>query len=288
MIHTLRDGDRRVGLERPLMRFRPPAGARIAVCAAAFATTVAATHSVRAAGLPDDTYKALPCRPTVACTADIVPAGALEFEVGWLRKTSPAPLTQTLPALLKLSLSDALQLQLASNTVFVHAQGETRALDDGAIGMKLRVVHQAEAMPAIAFSLAATAEKLGDDTARGAAFIAYVTKDVGPLHFDLNLGANAARLRGATDTQPWAALALSTELPKGFGAMVEGYVFRDATPFAQKDAGILSALVHSPAPWLIVDAGADVALFTSTRSYNVFVGGTIILAALWGGPPAGR
>jgi hypothetical protein len=269
------------------MRPRLRAAARTVAACAAFAAAVAAPHLASAAGLPDDTYKALPCRPTVACTADIVPAGALELEVGWLRRASPAPLTQTLPALLKLSLSDALQLQLASNTVFVHAPGETRALDDGAIGLKLRVVHQAEAMPAVAFSLAATAQNLGDDTARGAAFIAYVTKDFGPLHFDLNLGANAARLRGATDTQPWAALALSTELPKGFGAMIEGYVFGDATPFAQKDAGLLWALVQSPAPWLIVDAGADVALFTSTRSYNVFVGATIILAALWGGPPAG-
>jgi hypothetical protein len=79
-----------------------------------------------------------------------------------------------------------------------------------------------------------------------ALFIAYVTKDFGPLHADLNLGENVWRLEGDPRPQHWVALALSMNLPPPFGVMAEGYYFTNASPVATRDGGFLFAIDHSP------------------------------------------
>ena len=66
-----------------------------------------------------------------------------------------------------------------------------------------------------------------------------------------------------------------------FQVMLEGYVFSDAAPVASRDAGILFAVSQTLAPWLVIDEGADLALFRSTRSYSLFVGFTVIPIVLW-------
>jgi hypothetical protein len=68
------------------------------------------------AAFPTETDKALPCGPTIACTADIVPAGTMEVEAGVLRRSLPAGSAQwTFPFLLKQSVASWLQLQVGSN-----------------------------------------------------------------------------------------------------------------------------------------------------------------------------
>jgi hypothetical protein len=110
---------------------------------------------------------------------------------------------------------------------------------------------------------------------------AYVTKDVGWVHADLNVGANAWRLDGAPLPQAWWALAVSIDLPDPLGAMVEGYYFTDAAPIAPRDGGFLFAISHNPRPWLMFDFGGDVGWFPSTRAYSVFVGMSVVPALLW-------
>jgi hypothetical protein len=114
-----------------------------------------------------------------------------------------------------------------------------------------------------------------------ASFTGYVTKDIGPLHADLNVGANAWGLDASPRSQGFVALALSTSLPPPFGVMAEGYYFSDASPLAARDGGILFALSHSPRRWLVFDFGGDVGLFRETRAYSVFVGMSVVPAVLW-------
>ena len=38
---------------------------------------------------------------------------------------------------------------------------------------------------------------------------------------------------------------------------------------------------ETPVPWLVLDQGADLALFRDTRSFSLFVGVTIVPAVFW-------
>lgn len=226
---------------------------------------------------------ALPCRPTIACTADIVPSGTFELEAGYLyRRLAHDRNQSSLPFLLKLSLTDELQLQLGSNgPTFGTAQSY---FDDVIAGLKLRLVRQGPRMPAIAVSAEVsvpTAEAMGYLRTYDALLTAYVTKDLAWLHADWNAGLSVWRFDGTPLTQVWTALALSVPLGRGFGAMLEGYVFSDASPVSPRDAGILSAVSYQPRKWLVIDAGPDIGLEHSTRVASAFVGVTIDPVALW-------
>ncbi len=63
----------------------------------------------------NDNRKALPCRPTVACTADIVPPGSFELETGYLFRKLRSPIVQhSVPFLAKLTLAEWMQLQVGA------------------------------------------------------------------------------------------------------------------------------------------------------------------------------
>ena len=76
------------------------------------AASVAPIAPMQAATLPDGTFHALPCRPSIACTADIVPTGMVELEVGYLFRKAPDGLQHQTPFLLKLTLADWVQAQV--------------------------------------------------------------------------------------------------------------------------------------------------------------------------------
>jgi hypothetical protein len=235
--------------------------------------------------LPGDT-RTLPCRPTIACTADLVPPGALELEGGVLfRRIDSSGRQWTFPFLAKLTFIEWAQLQLGSNGYSL-ARGNVPAqyLDDVTAGVKFHLVDQGQVAPS--FSLSATASI---PTFRGRGYLrtydaliaAYGTKDIGPLHADFNVGANIWRIDGEPRPQEWIALALSTNLPAPYGIMGESYYFTDASPVAVRDGGFLFAINHSPRPWLTFDFGGDVGMFPSTRAYSVFVGMSIVPVLLW-------
>jgi hypothetical protein len=249
--------------------------------------------------LPDARYKTLPCRPTIACTADLVTPGAFELETGYLSRRidtsarSCCARQLTFPFLAKLTLARWVQLQVGSNgyTVTRVARGGIPAQfqDDITLGLKLHLLDQSEYAPAVALSGTASIPTVaGEGYLRtyDALFTAYVTKDVGPLHADLNGGLNVWRLDGIPLPQGFAALALSTTLgcfwPEGsWGLMAEGYVFSDASPVASRDGGVLFAVNHAPREWLMFDVGGDIGFFPSTRAYSVFVGMTVVPVVLW-------
>jgi hypothetical protein len=117
--------------------------------------------------------------------------------------------------------------------------------------------------------------------APGVQLAAYASKDFGPVHIDLNGGLNLWRLGDQPAAQPWAALAVTVELPRGFGVMGEFYGFGDGGLAAPRDAGFLSALSYGPRPWVAFDLGTDVGLVRDVRGFSVFAGLTAIPAALW-------
>lgn len=226
---------------------------------------------------------ALPCRPTIACTADIVHAGTAEVEAGYIyRRLAHGVNQSSTPFLIKLSLTDWIQVQLGSNGM-TYAGGDT-FFDDIEVGLKARVLRQSDHVPAVSISALAsvpTFAATGYQRTYDLLATLYVTKDVSWLHTDFNVGYSAWRLEGSPLSQAWTALAFSVPLDHHVGAMLEGYLFSDAAPLQPPDAGVLAAVSYQPRPWLVLDAGPDVALEHATRILSAFVGMTIIPVELW-------
>lgn len=226
---------------------------------------------------PDEEFVALPCRPTVACTADIVGAGMLEIEAGYLARKADG-LTHTTPFVVKYSLFSWMQLQVGGNGgVFVE---DTRRFDDIWVLGKFRLLTQDDTRPSLALSAALQVPTSDPSDSyqpnTSALFQVYVTKEKGIVHGDVNLGFNVLRVQDQPLLQLWAALAVSVALPHSFTVMGELYGFSDAPPVAQKDAGLLFAVAWAPRPWLVFDVGGDLGLIREVRSFSGFAGLTII------------
>jgi hypothetical protein len=258
-------------------------GAGCLVVAGAF---LAVHRDAWAASPPGDGTTSLPCRPTIACTADIVKPGLFELETGMLFRRFAGARQWSFPFLAKLSLASFAQLQIGSNGYTAQFDGTpARYFDNVNAGLKVHLIDQRRLLPSLSISGAASAPALqqqeGFRPAVDAFLVAYITKDLGPLHADLNLGANDWGMDSTPRAQEWVALALSMALPSPFGLMIENYYFTDAAPFAGRDGGCLFALSMSPRPWLVFDFGGDVGYFPSSRAYSTFVGMTIVPVRLW-------
>lgn len=226
----------------------------------------------------------LPCRPTIACTAQIEAPGVLVLEAGYLRKDLAGGTQHSVPFLLKLSLDERLQLQLGSNgPTFADGSISQRFHDDLTLGAKLRLLRTDET----ALSVSATASlpipalQTGYQKTYDMLLAALLSREL-PLLVtaDLNLGLNVWRLERAPLVQPWAALSLNHPLPLGLTGTAEIYRFRSALPVAARDAGVLFALAWQAADWLVLDGGGDLGLLSAARSLSVFAGFTLTPARL--------
>jgi hypothetical protein len=244
------------------------------------------------AGGTDDGMKVLPCRPTISCSADIVPTGALEIEVGYAaRRVRPDGFFHVQPLLLKLTVLRWLQVQVGTNG-YVFTSGDVskslQYIDDVSIGLKTHFVDQGALTPSLAASAALSIPTpYRNDTfpfAYDASFWAYASKDVGPVHVDLNGGINLWQFDiDQRSVQPFISLAASVALPLGLGAMAEGYWFDDGGPIALRDSGLLVAASYGPSRRVLFDAGIDWSFVPTTRTYTLFAGVTFIPVRLWGG-----
>lgn len=239
----------------------------------------------RAASAPDDSFRSRPCRPTVACTADIVAPGHVEVELGYLMRRGEEVAHST-PFLIKVSLFPWLQLQAGgAGGVFV---GETQRFEDMFLLGKLVLTSQTAALPAVSFSGAVSMPTASTVAVEGAPpnyntlFQLYITKEKGIVHGDLNLGLNLYQVnQEAVPMQLWAALAVSVGLPQSFTVTGELYAMNAAPPVAPKDGGFLVALAWAPKSYLIFDVGGDVGFFPEVRTVSVFAGLTMVPFSLY-------
>jgi hypothetical protein len=238
--------------------------------------------------LPGGRDRVLPCRPTIACTADLVPPGTFEVEAGYFYRQAGAAAQRSFPFLLKLTLDPLAQLQIGSNgyTAARGAPGLTY-FDDVTVGLKFHLADQKTLLPSLAVSAALSIpvsdEQVGYLRAHDAIFFGYASKDIGPIHADLNLALTLYRLEGPISPQGLATLALSADLIAPFGVMAEAYVISAADPAASRDGGFLFALSLQPRPWIMFDFGGDVGFFPASRAVSAFVGVTVIPAVVWRG-----
>ena len=231
----------------------------------------------------------LPCRPTIACTAELAPEGTLQLELGYLHRALGGGVAQeSVPFLVKLALLDWVEAQVSSNG-FTSANGSAPARyhDNIQLGFKASLKGRT-GLPTIGASVQLAVptpgKQLGYLKATDVLVTGYLTYILpASVEADMNLGANVFHIEGPAQVQPWAALALSRDLPLGFTAMVEGYQFARSLPYTQRDAGLLAALSWTTTDWLVIDAGGDVGLFPQSRRFSIFCGVSLASRKLWGG-----
>jgi hypothetical protein len=234
---------------------------------------------------PATDVQARPCRPTVSCTADIVSPGAFEVEAGGLFSKAPGERQAAFPVLLKQTLTPLLQLQVGSNGyTFLTGNAPAKYLDNVFVGPKLHLRDQGDIWPSLALSAQVslpTFPATGYSRSDNAFFVGYLSKDLGPVHVDWNVGIDVWRLNDSPITQEFTALALSASLPASLGLALEAYAFSDALPVAARDGGLRAALTVTARSWLVLDFGGDAGWFPSTRAYSLFFGMTIVPVVLW-------
>jgi hypothetical protein len=236
--------------------------------------------------LPDARDHALPCRPTVSCTADIATPGTFEVESGLLyEKLGGATREWSYPFLLKQTFSPLLQLQVASNGYTnIHGSTSARYLDNIDAGLKLHIRDQSDSGPSLALTAQLSVPTFQRDNylrAYDGFATAHASKDLGALHVDWNVGCDLWRIDASPRAQAFSALAFTLALPPPFSVALEGYVFSDATPIATRDGGLRAALGMTPRPWLVFDLGGDAGFFPATRAYTLFFGMTIVPVVVW-------
>jgi hypothetical protein len=243
--------------------------------------------SAWSAELPQDRDQALPCRPTVSCTADITAPGTLEVEAGFqFARLGGSAGAWSYPVLLKQTFTELVQLQVGTNgltTVLTPGRPSGQYLDNLVFGPKLHVLDQGRIQP----SLAITAQ-IGVPTFENVSLRAYdafltghVSKDFGPIHVDWNGAAYLWGINDSSTLQWFTAVAAGTSLVAPLGMAVEIYGLSNAAPLASKDGGVRVSANLTPRPWLIFDFGGDPGFFPKIRSYTLFVGLTIIPVVFW-------
>jgi hypothetical protein len=106
---------------------------------------------------PDDRAKALPCRPTVSCTAELAAPGVLELETGAIYTSVTGTRALAVPFLVKQTVASFLQLQAGSNGYTVtHGPSPMSYFDNAVFGPKVHLFDQGDARPAFALSALAS------------------------------------------------------------------------------------------------------------------------------------
>ena len=226
---------------------------------------------------------AVPNRPTIASTAEVVQSGVLELEYGFEGGDGH----QNINGLVKLGLAKWLEVRVANNPIQRDA-GVFGTGDSGA-GFKLRMISQNKKWrPTVSLLYAAilpsASHGLGLQT-YGHEVQILVSKDLGKHHFDWNEGI---QLFGRPYPQPsgydrgyFSALAWSHPLRGkwGFTAELAGTSkTNDAIP---ETMTILFAPTYSATPRLVLDAGAYFAAYGNLPRVTAFVGVTYSIVDLY-------
>ncbi|HUJ25835.1 MAG TPA: hypothetical protein VLW85_07450 [Myxococcales bacterium] len=247
--------------------------------------TLALAGAAGAAELPGPGDRVLPCRPTVACTAEISAPGQLEWEAGFQHKVGLGSRVESTPLLLKLSLTENFQLQLGTGGLTVVSGDAPASFFDASQVLGKLSFPLGEGRPTIGATAAVNLPTATLDRKRtDALFAVLVSQDVIGFHYDFNAGLNLLAVDAAAQVQGWAALSISHDLPLDLTGMIEGWHSTAAGALADRDGGFLFAAGWSPLPWVCFDVGGDVALFADGRRFSVFAGVTSAVADLWGGP----
>ncbi len=232
-----------------------------------------------------DDNRVLACRPTLACTADLVDPGTVEIEVGYqLHRTFDGANQHGTPFLAKLPLAHWIEVHLGSNG---YTYSETASyFDDIYTGSKVHLADQTAHLPSLAVTtwvFVPTVAQRGYVRTYDLLTTAHASKDEGHFHFDLTAGLEVFQLDGPRSYQPWVAFATTYALTSKLSAALEPHYFADAAPLAARDVGAMAAVEYAARTWFVID-GALVVTGWDQGAVTAMVGVSLAPARLWRDP----
>jgi hypothetical protein len=233
-----------------------------------------------------------PNRPSVSNPADLTAPGYLEIELGWTGafRSSQYRSQHTIPFLAKLALNDRIQLRLDGvplQQLRPEEGNRVSGIGDWSPGVQWKFLDQTEARPAMALAAAvklpaASARKgLGSGKADYALTL-LVSKDIEPVHLDLNVAHTwLGREEGGFDRQWLGAFAASLPVADRWTLGGEVYTFSSPTAETPRVVSTLWSLSYAYRPTVVFDLGVDVGLNRAAPDFAILAGVTVTLAKLF-------
>ncbi len=229
-----------------------------------------------------------PSRPTVASPATLTPVGYLQFENGVLYAENSQEFSSlvTITQVTKLTVHPRVQFLVAS-APFVHtglgAQKEAH-FGDVLAGAQVVLAPGAGRRPTIAVSyLGRVHESTGADIDIGTpqhALLLLASGDVAGFHYDANAFFNELTKDNVGRAQYGQTISISHPIKK---FTVAGELWHFTQPFIGGNAaGNLWAIAYPVRPYLVVDAGFNHGLSTTSTQWVAVAGFTYLLPhRLW-------
>ncbi len=238
----------------------------------------------------DDEPEANPGRPTVSTPATLTPVGYLQFETGVLGASgSPEFSTQVgFGEVIKLTVVPRLQLLAAAQPVAYstsHGMGSNNA-GDVSFGAQAVIFRGEGATPTIAVSYfhrayngAAPDLDIGSPVNSG---LLLASADVKGFHYDANAMLNELTEGPVRRAQYGQTLSISHPIAGKFS--LSGEIWHFTQPFLRGNAvGNLWAVGYTARKTLVLDAGFDHGLTSTSTQWEAFAGFTYLLPhRLWG------
>lgn len=237
----------------------------------------------------DAELEANPGRPTVSTPATLTPIGYLQFETGVLGAEHSGEFANRtgLNEVIKFAVAKQLQL-LVSSEPFVSSDlgpSTSRAPGGVALGAQAVIIRGTERRPTFAISYfhsvyGGTAPDLDIGSSRNSGLLLF-SFDLGKLHVDTNYVFNEQINNAIHRVQFGQTLSLAHPIRGKLAFTAEIWHFTQ--PFSNSDAvGLLMAPTYSLKPNLVLDAGFQRGLTSTSTRWEVFAGFTYLLPKkLW-------
>jgi hypothetical protein len=244
--------------------------------------------SAPAQTITDSVPEANPARPTVSTPATLTPIGYLQFETGSLgAATSPEFDTRIgVNQVTKLTVLPRLEFFVQTEPYIHSGLGQERAIHPGEVfvGAQTVLLTGAPARPTIAVSYVrrlyeSPAPELDLGTFRESGTI-LVSQDVAGFHYDGNLIVTEETQSAVRRAQLGQTLSISHALKK---FTISGELWHFTQPYLHSNAvGNLWAISYPLRRNLVLDAGFDRGLTTTSTHWEEFIGFTYLLPhRLW-------
>lgn len=237
---------------------------------------------------PRDEVQANPARPTVATPATLTPVGYLQFENGALwAEDSPEFSGRTgFNQVTKLTVHPRLEFLISSEPLVYSGQNGSKSIDFSSVSAGAQAVLLAgeKTRPTISVSYIRTlhsgdAPDLDIGTAQNS-FLLLLSDDLHGFHFDINGILNEQTEDRVRRAQFGHTVSVSHALKKW---TISGELWRFTQPFLRGNAvGNLWAVSYQAKPNLVLDAGFNRGLTSTSTQWEAFAGFTYLLPhRLW-------
>lgn len=221
--------------------------------------------------------------PSPCCAAGIVPEGHFEIETNYSgdAQGSSLDLVHGSNLILKYSLTDHLQLQLATANMLVWANTlGGHAFDGVSLAGKYVFVDEGEFAPTVSTSLHVAMPTRFDGEALQQTFDVsawlYASKTFGKLVFDATLTFNAFDLGGTPAPRGGASLTATWNFTDVWGVSTGPWGFYGDAELVPVDGGWWVSLNINPIPQIALSAGVEAGFLPDSRAFGIFAGVAVV------------